>query len=41
MFELRVTPGGNRPIYRQIIDQVRQAVATGELAVGDALQSWS
>ncbi|MDA1050695.1 MAG: GntR family transcriptional regulator [Planctomycetota bacterium] len=39
MFELRVTPGGNRPIYRQIIDQVRQAVATGELAVGDALPS--
>jgi len=39
MLELRVTPGGNRPIYRQIIDQVRQAVATGELAVGDALPS--
>ena len=39
MFELKVTPGANRPIYRQIIDQVRQAVATGELAVGDGLPS--
>ena len=39
MFELRVTPGGNRPIYRQIIDQVRQAVATRDLAVGDGLPS--
>ena len=39
MFELQVTPGGNRPIYRQIIDQVRQAVAAGELAVGDGLPS--
>ncbi|MBC8355915.1 MAG: GntR family transcriptional regulator [Planctomycetes bacterium] len=39
MFELQVTPGGNRPIYRQIIDQVRQAVATSELAVGDGLPS--
>jgi len=39
MFEIRVSPGGSRPIYRQIMDQVRQAVATGELAVGDALPS--
>jgi GntR family transcriptional regulator len=39
MLELRVTPAGNRPIYRQIIDQIRQTVATGELAVGDVLPS--
>lgn len=39
MFEIRVSPGGNRPIYRQIIDQVRGAVASGELAVGDSLAS--
>jgi len=39
VIEIRVAPGGSRPIYRQIIDQVRQAVATEELAVGDALPS--
>ena len=39
MFQIRVTPGGNRPIYRQIMDQVRQAVATGGLVVGDSLPS--
>ena len=39
MFEIRVIPGGNRPIYRQIIDQVRNSVATFELAVGDSLPS--
>jgi len=39
MLQIRVTPGGNRPLYRQVIDQVRQAVAAGELEVGDALPS--
>ena len=39
MLEIRITPGGNRPIYRQIIDQVRQSVATTELVVGDLLPS--
>ena len=39
MIDIRITTGGHRPIYRQIIDQVRQAVATGELAVGDSLPS--
>ncbi|MDA1229537.1 MAG: GntR family transcriptional regulator [Planctomycetota bacterium] len=39
MFEIKVAPGGNRPIYRQIIDQVRQAISSGELVVGDALPS--
>lgn len=39
MFDLKVTPGGNRPIYRQIIDQVRQAVAAGELKLGEPLPS--
>ncbi len=39
MFDLKVTPGGNRPIYRQIIDQVRQAVAAGDLKLGEALPS--
>ncbi|MHB8901949.1 MAG: GntR family transcriptional regulator [Thermoguttaceae bacterium] len=39
MLPIRVTPGGNRPIYWQVIDQVRQAVAAGQLRVGDALPS--
>jgi len=39
MLRIRVTSGGNRPIYRQVIDQVRQAVAAGELQVGDGLPS--
>jgi GntR family transcriptional regulator len=39
MMDIQITPGANRPIYRQIIDQVRQAVATGTLAVGDSLPS--
>ncbi len=39
MLPIRVTPGGNRPIYWQVIDQIRQAVAAGQLQVGDALPS--
>ena len=39
MLQIRVTPGGNRPLYRQVIDQVRQAVAAGDLQVGDGLPS--
>ena len=39
MFEIKVAPGGNRPIYRQIIDQVRQAISSGELVLGDPLPS--
>ncbi len=39
MFNIKVTPGGNRPIYRQIIDQVRQAVAAGDLKIGEPLPS--
>jgi GntR family transcriptional regulator len=39
MLQIRVIPGGNRPIYRQVVDQVRQAVAAGELQVGEALPS--
>jgi GntR family transcriptional regulator len=37
--QIKITLGGNRPIYRQIIDQVRQAVSSGELAVGASLPS--
>jgi len=34
-----IHPGANTPIYRQITDQVRLAVTTGKLAVGDQLPS--
>lgn len=37
--QIKVSLGGNRPIYKQIIDQVRQAVSAGELEVGAALPS--
>lgn len=38
-FELNILPGGGSPIFRQIVDQVRLAVATGRLAPGEALPS--
>jgi len=34
-----ISTGSNTPIYKQITDQVRRAVATGRLAVGDQLPS--
>lgn len=37
--QIRVIPGSGAAIYRQIADQVRRAVAAGELAVGDPLPS--
>ncbi len=36
---LTVNTGSATPIYRQIADQVRLAVATGKVAVGDQLPS--
>ncbi len=38
-FYITITTGSGTPIYRQIIDQVKLGVATGTLAVGDALPS--
>jgi GntR family transcriptional regulator len=38
-FHLHVTTGSGTPIYRQIVEQVRLAVATGALAAGEALPS--
>lgn len=35
----RITPGSQVAIYKQIADQIRRAVAKGELAVGDSLPS--
>ncbi len=37
--EFRVTTGSNLPIYRQITDQVRRAIATGALLPGEQLPS--
>jgi GntR family transcriptional regulator len=34
-----VVPGSTVPIYRQIVDQVRAAIARGDLPAGDALPS--
>jgi GntR family transcriptional regulator len=38
-FNIRITTGSGTPIYRQIVDQVRLAVATGALSPGDAVPS--
>ncbi len=38
-FNIRITTGSGTPIYRQIVDQVRLAVATGALSPGDAMPS--
>lgn len=38
-FQAHVTTGAGTPIYRQIVDQVRLAVATGALAPGDEMPS--
>ena len=37
--ELSIATGSSLPIYRQIVDQVCTAIATGHLAPGDALPS--
>ncbi|MCA9149979.1 MAG: GntR family transcriptional regulator [Planctomycetales bacterium] len=37
--QIQVNTGGNVPLYRQITDQVRQAIAAGQLQVGDAVPS--
>lgn len=37
--EFRVTTGSNSPIYRQITEQIRKAIATGALLPGEQLPS--
>ena len=39
VFDVIISTGSNVPIYRQIVDQVRRAIASGDLAVGDQLPS--
>jgi GntR family transcriptional regulator len=36
---IQVTTGSSIPIYRQVVDQIRHASATGKLAVGAPLPS--
>jgi GntR family transcriptional regulator len=38
-FNIAINTGSTAPIYKQITDQVRLAVATGKLTVGDQLPS--
>jgi GntR family transcriptional regulator len=38
-FRIHITTGANIPIYRQIVDQVRIAAATGELPAGEPMPS--
>jgi GntR family transcriptional regulator len=38
-FRVNITTGSNTPIYRQIVDQVRLAVATDVLPAGHAMPS--
>jgi GntR family transcriptional regulator len=38
-FQIHITTGSNTPIYRQIVDQVRLAVATEALPAGHAMPS--
>jgi GntR family transcriptional regulator len=37
--DLRIVTGASKPIYQQIVDQVRIAIATGQAAPGDQLPS--
>ena len=39
MLHLKITTGSDVPIFRQIIAQIRSAIATGKLSVGDPLPS--
>ena len=34
---IQILSGSDRPIYRQIVDQISEAIAKGQLAVGDKL----
>lgn len=38
-FEPSITTGSSVPIYRQIVDQIRLAVATGQLELGEQIPS--
>ena len=39
MFRVQVTTGSGVPIYRQVVDQIRHAAASGRINVGESLPS--
>jgi GntR family transcriptional regulator len=39
LLRIQITTGGKVPIYRQIVDQIRSGIASGNLVVGDGLPS--
>lgn len=39
MFRPQITTGSSIPIYRQLVDQIRHAIASKKLATGEALPS--
>lgn len=39
MLRIHIITGGKVPIYRQVVDQIRSAIGSGSLAVGDPLPS--
>ena len=39
MLRINIITGGKVPIYRQVVDQIRSAIGSGSLAIGDPLPS--
>jgi GntR family transcriptional regulator len=39
LLHIQITTGGKEPIYRQVANQLRSAIATGRLPVGEPLPS--
>jgi GntR family transcriptional regulator len=39
IMQIQITTQSTTPIFRQIVDQLRRQIASGQLAVGDALPS--
>ena len=39
MLRIHIITGGKVPIYRQVVDQIRSAIGSGSLTVGDPLPS--
>ena len=39
MLRIQIITGGKVPIYRQVVDQIRSAIGSGSLTVGDPLPS--
>ena len=39
MFRIQITTGSKLPLYRQVVDQIRSAIAAGQLSTGDPLPS--